>query len=166
MEDQSNTIWGRIADYLGEECPPEERMVVERWLAEHQANRVLFERIQRAWAQIQARPQPAVDLVALQGRIASAIGVARLDTCETTDVAYPLSPDSGRSRPHVRLLSQNRQLHHRGQGEPTMFTRVRTLFNELTSRAVALIDGGDAELKKADIGRLRSLVEQAELEDK
>ena len=47
-----------------------------------------------------------------------------------------------------------------------MFTRVRTLFNELTSRAVALIDGGDAELKKADIGRLRSLVEQAELEDK
>ena len=166
MEDQSNKIWGRIADYLEEECPSEERIAVERWLVEQQANRVLFERIQRAWVQIQPYPQPAVDLAALKTRIASDIGVAHLDTREATDVAHPVSPNSGRPRLHLHLLSQHRQLNHRGRGEPTVFTRVRTLFNELTNRAVALIDGGDAALKKADIERLRSLVEQTELEDK
>jgi hypothetical protein len=169
MEDQSNKIWGHIADYLEEECPSEERIAVERWLAEHPTNRVLFERIQRTWAQIQARPQPAVDLAALKARIARGIGVAHLDTREATDVAYPVSPNSGRQRPHLHLLSQTRQLNHPKQGGHsglTMLTRARTLFNELTSRAVALVDGEDTELKKADIERLRSLVEQAELEDK
>jgi transmembrane sensor len=49
IEDTENTPWEALARYLGNDPAPDDRRVVENWLAQSEANRQTLERLEQLW---------------------------------------------------------------------------------------------------------------------
>ena len=151
--------------YCVGEATPQELATLERWFQQHPGQQVWYEELR---SKLRAGTFPGVSQ-ADQDRGANAImqyargeGPRNLPAREMEQESKNMVTNCYRCSPTPFRNDTHKRGDSLGLAVVTRF--VRTMFGEVTSWALALIHGAGAEIKEAELERLRDLISQTDRE--